>query len=501
MRNKFKLYLLFIAILPLLQCVSQNKSPGKINFTDNNYRVVFPMNEYLTTDGSTPYPILVKGKFQHINTSSFVNVMNYGATGNGLDPDDIAIAKAFEACKDGSGVLFPGGKVFLIQNLIHIPVNKNIIVSAYGATFKMAANTGYNAIALECDSIYSHKILWLGGMFDGNKENQSYPGSSSKKNRWSVSHSNYGLLTIKDAQFALVKDVILRNTVYDGVNLFECELGVIADSKAYGGVDLNYSKLRRDYGKGHQATYFKCTRRNSQVVYFINLDCKEGSIGVQYSTNTVSDSSLTVVSNCHFLNQSQDALHFESCRKLFVYGSTIEADNLKNYRADLHISNSCAIASIKNCEFNNGRIDFHNASNLLIGMVENCHFVTHNPIENDTASLRNFIHNTTYVKSCTFQGKTKEEQVMAKYIVASNFNDFDVAVKGAVVVYECHFKNGKMSIKNQGKSIIKECKFTDTNDLAPSDENSSPDSSWKQPLTTSIRVDDQRNSFLGYIVK
>ena len=158
-------------------------------------------------------------------------------------------------------------------------------IYAYGATFKMGEHTGYNAIAFEGNANeYNNQVIWLGGTFDGNKDKQAWPGSPTGNNNWTVTQSNYGLLTIQRAKFALVKDVSLINTVYDGVNLFECELGVIADSKASKGVGFIFSKLKANEGKGRQSTYFKCTRKNSQVVYFLNLDCREGSIGVQYST-------------------------------------------------------------------------------------------------------------------------------------------------------------------------------------------------------------------------
>jgi hypothetical protein len=281
------------------------------------------------------------------------------------------------------------------------------------------------------------------------------------KNAWTITQPNYGLLTIKQAQFALVKDVVLKNTVYDGVNLFECELGVIADSKAEGGVNLIYGQLRSTFGRGYQATYFKCTRRNSQVVYFINLDCKGGSIGVHYSTNNVSDSSLAVVNNCHFYNQSQDALHFESCRKIFIYQSTVGADNFENYRANVHISNSCEIASIKNSQFKNGRIDFRNASSLKFGLVEGCQFESYAQNENDSTTLRFFVHNATHVKSSSFNGRTREEQVLAKYIANSSFINFNNAVNAAGLVYKCQFKNGNIPIINPTKPLIGACEFND----------------------------------------
>jgi hypothetical protein len=496
-------------ILLLLKCASQNSNSlaGKNKTLKvTNYEVIFPMNGYLTTDGTTPYPVVAQKKIQNIDTRSFINVMDYGALGNGSHVDDAAIAKAFAACKNGGGVLFPKGKIFLIQNLIHIPLNKNITVKAYGATFKMASNTGYNAIAFEGEKTgYDHWVIWLGGTFDGNKDNQAWPGSPTKNNNWAVTQSNYGLLTIRRAKFALVKDILLTNTVYDGVNLFECELGVIADSKANNGVEFNYGHWRYRFDTGHQATYFKCTRRNSQVVYFINLDCKGGSIGVQYSTNKVSDSSLAVVSNCRFYNQAQDALHFESCRKVFINQSIVGADNSAEYHADVHISNSCEIASIKNSQFNNGRIDFRNASKLQLGIVEDCQFKSYAQNKNDSLTLRAFIKNATHVEDCTFKGRTKEEQVTARYVTKSSFENFDIAVNARALIYKCKFDNGNVAVKNPRKPLIKECVFKNTSSAVPSNvasnENSLTETTLKNLLTKSIRVIDERKKFLGYIVQ
>jgi hypothetical protein len=297
-----------------------------------------------------------------------------------------------------------------------------------------------------------------------------------------------------------VKDITLKNTVYDGVDLFACALGVIADSKANGGAGLNYGHLRAKSGKGHQATYFKCTRRNSQVVYFMNLDCEGGSIGIQYSTNHVSDSSLAVISNCHFYNQAQDAMHFESCKKIFIYQSTVGADNSEKYHADVHISNSCEIASVKNSQFKNARIDFRNASKLQLGVVENCRFESSAQTKNDSATLRTFIHNATHIENCIFKGRTKDEQVTARNIAKSNFENFDIAANAIALVYKCQFNNGNIAVKNPEKPLVNECTFKNISTGA-SNANSATDTSWKSLLSRSISVTDEKKKFLGYITR
>ena len=477
------------------------------NSTTSKFDVVFPLNEYLTTNETNPYPVLVQEKFRRINTASFINIMDYGASGDGTKADDDAIVKAFTACKNGSGVIFPKGKIFLIQNLIRFPLNKDITIYAYGATFKMASNTGYNAIAFEGNNnSYNNQVIWLGGLFDGNKNQQSWPGSPTGNNSWNVTQANYGLLTIRRAKFALVKDISLINTVYDGVELFECELGVFADSKASGGVNFNYSRSRATQGKGHQSTYFKCTRRNSQAVYFLNLDCKDGSIGAQYSTNFVSDSSLAVVNNCHFYNQGQDALHFESCRKIFIYKSTIGADNSNNYHADVHISNDTKLASITESQFINGRLDFRNASNLQFGIVKNCRFESYALRKEDSTTLRAFIQNASHVINCTFKGRTKEDGVKAKYISESTFQAFNVAVNASVLVNKCSFNDGITAVKkSKNPTSVNDCEFNNTNNPASAEKarngNKLSEATLSDMLSKSIQVYDQRKKFLGNITE
>jgi len=74
----------------------------------------FPLNEYLYTDGINPYPIVNDSLLKTIDTSKFVNVMSYGAKGDGKTLDDVAIKNAFIAANKGlvHGVLFPSGKTF-----------------------------------------------------------------------------------------------------------------------------------------------------------------------------------------------------------------------------------------------------------------------------------------------------------------------------------------------------------------------------------------------------
>ncbi len=451
------LKLRFTFILPLFlfgACKAQLASGG--------YEVTFPLNKYLQTSATSPYPSLIQAQVNSLKAGKFINVMDYGAKGNGLVADDAAISAAFAACTPGKGLIFPTGKTFLIKNLIQVPIYSDITVLAEGATFKMADNTGYNAIALELQGgNYANNIVWIGGTWNGNKDKQSWPGSPTKNDNWSVTQGNYGLLTIRNAKFALVKNVHLFNTVYDGVDLYECKLGVIAESTAEGGAPLNYKYILGKYGQGHQSTYFKATRNKSQAVYFLDLTSVGGSIGVQYSTIGPNDNSLAVINNCNFTNQAQDAMHFEDCKQVFVNNCVLKAEKNVLYHEDIHLSNQTNIASLKNSSFYNAKVDFRNASRLQIGVVENCTFDSNLDNSEDSTNLSFFVHNATHIIKSKIKGRTPDAQVSAKYISETSFENFNIASKGVEVAENCSFNNGKFAIlAPRSNSIIQDCSFT-----------------------------------------
>jgi len=278
-------------------------------------KTVFPLNDYLSTTSTSPYPVVNNSKINAIDKSKFVNVMNYGAKGDGKTFDDEAIAKAFSAAQ--YGVIFPSGKTFLVSKLSEIRLSKNITVYAYGAAIKMADNKRYSALEFDYPTGSKTKnFIWLGGTFDGNKDHQSWPGSPTGNNTWAESHGRF--IGVSYAQFVLFKDVTVLNTVVDGIGLERNRIGVITDCNASGGARIQYSE------NAEQGTYFKCTRAESRAFYCNNLDCEGGSIGVHYSTanNTTSDSSVTTIINSHFKNQSQNPVHFEDCRRIFLYNCT-----------------------------------------------------------------------------------------------------------------------------------------------------------------------------------
>ena len=450
-------------------------------------KTIFPLNEYVTTEKGSPYPVLVQSKLDNIDISKFVSVLDYGAKGDGETWDDEAIEKAFNAAQ--YGVIFPANKTYLVHKLTTIHLKGNMTVYAYGATIKMDDFSRYSFLSLEYESgSYNNTVIWLGGRLYGNKKKQSWPGSPTGNSTWEEDHGRF--LGISYASFALVKDVNVTGTVMDGVGFESCKLAVMADSKASGGAPIKYSDV------SDQGTYFKCTRSGSQAFYCMNLNCDGGSIGVHYSTSSVEDNSLSVVTNCQFNNQTQDALHFEDCLKVFMYNCTVKCSINGGYTADVHLSNRVQTASIKSCQFTNARVDFNNASDLQIGVVDDCQFVSEYK-GGESSSLLTCLAGATHCINSSFKGKTNIEQAWADNVQNCNFSEFDdLALRGPFVTNSSVFENGPTPISPAKNGVVVNCTF---DNVDKSTYRKPDDSDWEKPFLSVINIYDDNNTYLGQI--
>ena len=453
-------------------------------------KTTFPLNEYLYTISGSPYPLVNNSRINSINKSNFKNVMNYGAKGDGKTFDDAAIAQAFKAANSaGTGVIFPSGKTFLVSKLTDIILSRDMIVYAYGATIKMADFARYSFLSLEYQKgSYHNKVIWLGGTFDGNKGKQSWPGSPTGKNDWEEAHGRF--VGVSYADFALFKDVTLTNIVMDGIGLESNRIGVISDCKASGGAPLKWSEV------GQQGTYFKCTRAEAQAFYCNNLSCTGGSIGIQYSTKngTVSDKSVSVLNNCYFLNQKQNPVHFEDCRKIFVYKCTTEK-NSAEFSDGFHLSNQTIVASVKSCQFKNTHLDFVNGSSLKLAIVDSNHFTSQ-------SGLRpvNFIEGRpTVCVNSSFAGTTTDNyQADSKNTRNCTFTDFgDLAISGGYATEGCAFTNGTTPVQTARGGFVINCTYTNVKNTKYSDGTS--DKTWQQVFSSYIDIYSDKSQYLGRI--
>jgi hypothetical protein len=482
-----------IAESPDETAITANSTSDIVTVTNQvTDKTVFPLSSYLYVPGNSPYPLVNQSKLDAIDKSNFKNVLNYGAKGDGRTYDDAAIVKAFNAANQaGTGVIFPSGKTFLVSKLSTIRLSKNVTVYAYGATIKMADNKRYSALQFDYPSnSKAANFIWLGGTFDGNKDHQSWPGSPTGKNSWAESHGRF--IGVAWAQFALFKDVNVVNTVVDGIGLERNKIGVISDSKASGGAQIQWSE------NAEQGTYFKCTREAALAFYVNNVDCEGGSIGVHYSTSNFStaDGSVTTITNSHFKNQSQNPVHFEDCRRIFLSNCTVEKDLSSNYDWDFQISNQTWVASIKNCHFRNIRLNFNEASSLKLAIINGCDFTSE--YAQAKGALPQFIEGRpTVVVNSSFAGKAALYQGELMNVRNCSFKDFgSLAISSGYAIDDCSFSNGTTAVSMVNGGFVTGCTFSNVKN---SRYGSPKNDDWKRVFSSVINIVSDQNNSLGQI--
>ncbi|TKK70126.1 T9SS type A sorting domain-containing protein [Ilyomonas limi] len=452
----------------------------------------FPLNDYLYTTSASPYPLVNNDKLNAIDKSKFVNVMDYGAKGDGKTLDDNAIANAFKAAQ--YGVIFPSGKTFIVSKTLKVVLTHDLTVYAYGATIKMAAFSRYSFLSLEyLSGSYHNTVIWLGGTLNGNKNKQSWPGSPTGNNAWAEDHGRF--VGVSFAEFALFKDVTVINTVVDGISIEACKLGVIADSKASGGAPLQYNQVQE------QGTYFKFTRAGLKTCYFLNLTCDGGSIGthVSYPENaTMDNETVSVHVNCKFYNQVQNAIHIEDCYKNFFYNCTVGADTGYQYHPSVHLSNRTGIVSIKSCQFTNARVNFNQASSLKLGIIDSCQFVSE--FKSFASTLTTFIEGRpTVCINSTFSGRTSSKyQGVLKNIRNCTFTNFDsLAVSGGYALDSCTFISGIKPASLAKGGFVLSSTFTDVQNTLYKSTPANED--WKKVYLSYIDILSDTKQYLGRI--
>lgn len=86
---------------------------------------------------------LTKVTYSMINGSS-INVLDYGAVGNGSTDCSVAITNALTACPEYGTVVFPSG-TYVINSTITVPKN-NITIDGQGARFLAKASTNFEYV-------------------------------------------------------------------------------------------------------------------------------------------------------------------------------------------------------------------------------------------------------------------------------------------------------------------------------------------------------------------
>jgi hypothetical protein len=102
-------------------------------------------------------------------SGAYVNVLDYGVTGDGTTDDATAIQAAFTAAGIGSVVYFPP-LTYAIGSTVTIPDPHNVTVMAHGAVFKLTADTLLFDLNGRADPTYAdnesrQNFHWYGGRF------------------------------------------------------------------------------------------------------------------------------------------------------------------------------------------------------------------------------------------------------------------------------------------------------------------------------------------------
>lgn len=170
---------------------------------------------------------------ERLNTSSTVNVETFGAVGDGITDDTLAIQAALDLAHTSGGglVQFTPGKTYAVSTFL--VVYDYTTIYAYGATIKAIGNSGLlrNFLSTESFSGYgghSH-IQILGGRWDGNAFNGSTGSVTAETDVMNFIHAED--ITIRDASIENVSTAhALEFNAINGARALNCRFLGFADN-------------------------------------------------------------------------------------------------------------------------------------------------------------------------------------------------------------------------------------------------------------------------------
>lgn len=170
---------------------------------------------------------------ERLNTSSTVNVETFGAVGDGVTDDTLAIQAALDLAQASGGglVQFTPGKTYAVSTFL--VVYDYTTVYAYGATIKAIGNSGIlrNFLDTEVFSAYgghSH-IQILGGRWDGNAFNGTTGSVTAETNIMNFVHASD--ITVRDATLENTSTAhALEFNAIDGGRALNCRFLGFADN-------------------------------------------------------------------------------------------------------------------------------------------------------------------------------------------------------------------------------------------------------------------------------
>lgn len=224
--------------------------------------------------------------------SDYINVKDYGATGDGVTDDTAAIKTAVEAVPENGTLYFPVG-VYRVDNIM---LKSNMIVKGdgKGSIIKLNDNAPltnveeYDDYWNNCFTVYQISNVTIENIaLDGNKENNSATGTSK----------DYRLngVIIQESTDIILHRIYAYNNGYHGCIMNVVERVEISDSEFTG------NGFRPFHGHG---TILDCK--------FINNRCICNGLGVTGDTNA---------------SAYDGIFFFDNCQRLLIQGNYIETNS------------------------------------------------------------------------------------------------------------------------------------------------------------------------------
>lgn len=242
---------------------------------------------------------------------AFVNIIDFGATGDGVTNDTAAIQAAATALTQGQILYFPAGQYVIGQ--IIFDGKSNIGVSAYGARFTLSGNNAGFVVKGVCNNIYVS-----GGTITGDGVNRDATPSTAQ----------IGWMFGNEAG-AYVQNVFVQDVIVDAANIgFK-----FAPGTGGGAGNPNYVKIQRCQAK--------------DIVGLV------GGMGYGFQFSQASNS---VISDCVAINCGRHGIYFAEGRNYAATNCVIRDHRstvyTAAYRVAMSISRSRNVA-VSNCVFDN----------------------------------------------------------------------------------------------------------------------------------------------------
>ncbi len=251
-----------------------------------------------------------------------------GLVGDGKADDTAALQKLLQR---GGKITLPAG-TYRISSTIR--VNPEILeVSAEGATLIAAPRSTYNLISVQAPN---KRFIWKGGTFDGNKDQQVYPGQPNRsfEGKWQQTVTNNGIVGNQnfEAEYALLEDVVLKNFVSDG-SCLRADVAEFRNCKAYD------SAFPRD--KYPQAFKFRSDGIpvNQKREFFLeNCRAENVYIGFGVAAKDVGQQTYLEIDGFESTRTGKSSIHLEHIAFADIKNINCRADG-KDFSSRIHIGN------------------------------------------------------------------------------------------------------------------------------------------------------------------